>query len=55
MSCLSEIVYETIVLTLSARDRLSTSESDDCRRQILTYKDGPRTDIIKLFIMTVDT
>ena len=24
-------------------DRLYTSESDVCRRQILTYKDGPRT------------
>ena len=24
-------------------DRLYTSESDVCRRQILTYKDSPRT------------
>ena len=28
----------------SARDRLYTSESDVYRRQILTYKDGPRAD-----------
>ena len=26
------------ILTLSMRDQLSTSESDDCRRQILTSK-----------------
>ena len=25
-------------------DRVYTSESDVCRRQILTYKDGPRTE-----------
>ena len=28
-------------------DRLYTSESDVCRRQILTYKDGPRTERVK--------
>ena len=28
-------------LPLSTRDRLYTSESNVCRRQILTYKDGP--------------
>ena len=27
------------------------SESDVCRRQILTYKDPPCTEIIKIFIM----
>ena len=27
-------------------DRLYTSESDACRRQILTYKTGPRTDSV---------
>ena len=27
---------------LQCGDRLYTSESDVCRRQILTYKDGPR-------------
>ena len=39
-------------LTLSAR--LYTSESDVCGRQILTYKDDPRTEIIEIFIMAVD-
>ena len=32
---------------------LYTSESDVCRRQILTYKDGPRTERIKIFLMVV--
>ena len=36
---------------LPARDRLYTSESDVCRRQILKSTDSP--DIIELFIMTV--
>ena len=35
-------------------DRLYTPESDVCRRQILTYKDDPRTERIKLFVMIVD-
>ena len=35
-------------------DRLYTSESDVCRRQILTCKDDPRTKRIKICIMTVD-
>ena len=30
------------------------SESDVCRRQIMTYKDGPRHEIIKIVIMAVD-
>ena len=30
------------ILFFSVRDRLFTSESDVCRRQILTYKDSPR-------------
>ena len=34
--------------------RLYTSESDVYRRQILTYKDGPRTEIVKIFLMAVD-
>ena len=34
--------------------RLYTSESDVCRRQILTYKDGPCTERIKNMIMAVD-
>ena len=38
-------------------DRLYTSESDVYRRQIPTYmyKDCPRTERIKTFIMAVDT
>ena len=40
-------------LTLSARDRLYTSESDVYSRQTLTYKDDPRTERIKICIMTV--
>ena len=28
-------------------DRLQTSESDVCRRQMLTYKDGPSTERVK--------
>ena len=30
------------------------SESDICRRQILTYKDAPRTEKNKIFIVAVD-
>ena len=36
------------------RDRLSTSESDVNRRQILTFKVGFRTEKIKNIIMAVD-
>ena len=32
----------------SGRDRLYTSESDVCRRQIVTYKDGPRPERAKV-------
>ena len=32
-------------------NRLYTSESDVCRRQILMYKDDPRTERIKIFLM----
>ena len=35
-------------------DRYYTSESDVCGRQNLTYKDGPRTERIKIFIVVVD-
>ena len=43
-----------LLITLS--DRLYTSESDVCRRQILKYKDDPRTERkkIKIFLMAVD-
>ena len=43
-----------IFLLLQCGDRLYKSESDVYRRQILTYKDGPRTEIIKIFILAVD-
>ena len=39
---------------LSARGGLYTSKSDVCRRQILTYKDCPRTERIRIFVMVVD-
>ena len=32
------------ILILSARGRLYTSEHDVYRRQIMTYKDGPRAE-----------
>ena len=35
-------------------DRLYTPDSDVCRRQILRCKDTPRTEKIKIFVMTVD-
>ena len=35
-------------------DRLYMPESDVCRRQILTYKDDPRTERIKIFIMVLN-
>ena len=35
-------------------DRLYTSEYDVYRRQIVTYKDDPRTERIEIFIMAVD-
>ena len=41
-------------LTLSARDRLYTTEFDVCGRQILTSKVDPRTERIKLFLMAAD-
>ena len=35
-------------------DRLYSSESDVYRGQILTYKNDPRTEKIKIFIMAAD-
>ena len=40
-------VLKSVFLTLY------TSESDVCRRQILTYKDDPRTERNELIIMVV--
>ena len=36
-------------------ERSSTSESDVCRRQIMAYKDGSRTEKIIIFLMAVDS
>ena len=36
------------ILILPVRDRLYTSESEVYRRQILTYKDGPRAERVKI-------
>ena len=40
------LVEKNIASPFQRGDRLYTSESDVCRRQILTYKDGPRAEII---------
>ena len=36
------------------RDRIYTSESDVCRRQIQTYKDGPRSEKNEIFLIAAD-
>ena len=41
--------HEHKIQTFQRGDRLYTSASDVCRRQMLTYKDGPRTGRIKYF------
>ena len=48
-------VLSLINQALQRGDRLQTSESDVCRRQILTTKDDPLTERFKQFIMAVDT
>ena len=47
-------IGKLFILTLSARWRLYTSESDVSRRQILTYKDDRRAERIKFFQMAVE-
>ena len=43
-----EMMEVTIIGLFVLHERpIYTSESDVCRRQILTYKDGPRTEKIK--------
>ena len=42
-----------ISLTFLLQDRLHTSESDICRRQILRYKNDPRTERIIIFLMAI--
>ena len=55
---LAQIIQIIVIWTLSqpsrGRNRLYTSKSDVCRRQILTYKDDFRAERIKIFIMVVD-
>ena len=34
---------------MQRRDRLYTSESDVCKRQIMTYKDGPLTERANIY------
>ena len=43
-----------ILLFFQRGDRPYTSKSDVSRRQILTYKDCPRNERIKIFLMAVD-
>ena len=43
-----------IAFTLQHGDSCNTSESDVCRRHILTYKDDPRSEKIEIFLMVVD-
>ena len=47
------ISYEYVIWLFQHGHRLYTSESDVCRRQILAYKDCPRTERNKIFIMFV--
>ena len=42
-----------LTLTLTARGQTLSSESDVCRRQILTTKDYPRTVKVKIFLMVL--
>ena len=46
--------FVPLLLPFQRGDRLYTSESNVYRRQILTYKGGPRTEKFKIFIMVVD-
>ena len=42
---LKTVIDAVALLPFQCGDRLYTSESDVCRRQILAYKDGPRTEL----------
>ena len=44
----------TIPEPLQRGDRLLTTESDVCRRQILTFKVNPRAERTKIFTMAVE-
>ena len=41
------------ILILSVRNRLYTSESHVYKRQILTYKDGPRAERVKVKLLVI--
>ena len=47
--------HMSICLRMPVGDHLYTSESDVCWRQILMYKNGPRTERTTIFIMAVDS
>ena len=47
-------IYSLTLSPFQCGGRLYTSESDVHRRQILTYKDGPRTERIQIFLVVVD-
>ena len=51
---LKQIKLVNLRVHVQRGQRLYTSESDVCRRQILTYKHGARTRRNKIFIMAVD-
>ena len=48
------MIFTYILEPFQHGEHLYTSESDVCRRQILTYKDGPRTERNTIFLMVVD-
>ena len=48
MVIINILILSELRPSLHIRNRLYTSESDVCRRQILTYKDGPHSDSVKL-------
>ena len=50
----AEYIQRRDRLATSESDKCDTLESDVCKRQILTCKDGPRTERIKQITMAVD-
>ena len=48
MGIINILILSKLVPSLCVRNRLYTSEYDVCRRQILMYKDGPRSERVKL-------
>ena len=49
------VVYNRVFQPFQLGDLLYTPESDVCRRQILTYKEGPHAERVKIFLMAIDT